>query len=672
MIFRELEFRLLMTRLTGLVKAYSGSPNPKGQQLNFFDTPAPAQPAPKTSSQPGDQPPAHEGKDVNQGVVVDTPQKLQALVEYLNSAKQISFDTETTSTDQMRAELVGIALAVEPDQGYYIPVGHTGGESPQLPLTEVLEAIRPALENPAIPKVGHNLKYDFVVLARYGLRPAPLAFDTMIAEWLTNPASHNLGLKNLAWVRQGIKMTNIVDLIGKGKNQLSMAQVPAEMAADYAAGDVRAVLWLIPELKKEMEERQAATLFHDLEMPLVPVLADIEMEGVALDADFLRQMSAGLRGRLAEIEVQIYQAVGQPLNLNSPQQLSVALFERLKIAPPDRTQKTATGFYSTSAEVLENLRGQHPAVDWILEYRELSKLRSTYLDALPGVVNPVTGRVHTSFNQTGSVTGRLASSDPNLQNIPIRTEIGRKVRQGFIASPGCVLLGIDYSQIELRIVAHMADDQAMLDAFRAGQDIHATTAAAIYSVPLEKVTPEQRRRAKAVNFGLIYGMSPFGLTRYADLTLAEAEDFVAAYFQQFPGVKTYLDGMRRLATEQGYVETLLGRRRYFPALKTLSDRNQRNREEREAINAPIQGTAADIMKIAMIRMPSALLQAGLAARLILQVHDELVLECPKSALTQTVRVAQEVMEGAYRLSVPLLTEARFGHNWGQMEKLSRA
>lgn len=670
-VFRELEFRLLMTRLTGLIKTYSGSTTPKGQQLNLFDASGPAQPVQATSSQPGDAQTAHVERNVNQGLLVDTPQKLQALVERLSSAAQISFDTETTSTDQMRAELVGISLAVEPGEGYYIPVGHTGGESSQLPLSEVLEAIRAPLENPAIPKVGHNLKYDFVMLARYGLRPAPLAFDTMIAEWLTNPASHNLGLKNLAWVRQGIKMTNILDLIGKGKNQLSMAQVPVDKAADYAAGDVRAVLWLMPELQKEMEERHATTLFRDLEMPLVPVLADMEMEGVALDVPFLHQMSAELAERLAEIETQVHQAVGEPFNLNSPQQLSVALFEQLKIVPPDRTQRTATGFYSTSAEVLENLRGQHPAVDWILEYREFSKLRSTYLDALPGEVNPATGRVHTSFNQTGSVTGRLASSDPNLQNIPIRTDVGRKVRQGFVALPGCVLLGVDYSQIELRIVAHMANDQAMLDAFRAGQDIHATTAATIYGVPLEKVAPEQRRRAKAVNFGLIYGMSPFGLTRYADLTLAEAEDFVAAYFEQFPGVKTYLDGMRRLATEQGYVETLLGRRRYFPGLKTLSDRNQRNREEREAINAPIQGTAADIMKIAMLRMPSAIVNAGLAARLILQVHDELVLECPQSELTQTARLAQEVMEGAYRLSVPLLTEARVGHNWGQMEKLNR-
>jgi DNA polymerase I len=667
-LFRELEFRTLLTRLAGITKSSSRSPITKKQQLNLFDTPASAQIA---SAQPLSALSVQIEKNINQGILIDTSKKLQDLVARLCSAEQIAFDTETTSTDQMQAQLVGIALAVEPDEGYYIPVGHNGNPSAQLPLQEVLEAIRPPLENPTIPKVGHNLKYDFVMLARYGLRPTPLAFDTMIAEWLTNPASHNLGLKNLAWVRQGIKMTNIVDLIGKGKSQLSMAQVPVEIAADYASGDVRAVLLLIPELRREMEERQAAALFCDLEMPLVPVLAEMEMAGVALDAVFLRQMSGELGGRLVELENLVYQAVGEPFNLNSPQQLSSALFEQLKITPPDRTQRTSTGFYSTSADVLESLRGEHPVVDWILEFRELSKLRSTYLDALPGEINPVTGRVHTSFNQTGSVTGRLASSEPNLQNIPIRTDIGRKVRQGFVASPGCVLLGIDYSQIELRIVAHMADDQAMLGAFRLGQDIHATTAASIYGVAIADVTPEQRRRAKAVNFGLIYGMSPFGLTRYAGLTLAEAEDFVAAYFRQFPGVKSYLDGMRRIATEQGYVETLLGRRRYFPALKTLSDRNQRNREEREAINAPIQGTAADIMKIAMIRLPAALVQAGVTTRMILQVHDELVLECPQSELTPTIRITQEVMEGAYPLSVPLLTEARVGKNWGQMEKLAR-
>jgi DNA polymerase-1 len=317
--------------------------------------------------------------------------------------------------------------------------------------------------------------------------------------------------------------------------------------------------------------------------------------------------------------------------------------------------------------VLESLSGKHPVVDQVLEYRELAKLKSTYLDALPLQVNPHTGRVHTSYNQTGSVTGRIASSEPNLQNIPIRTDIGRQVRQAFIAAPGMRLVAVDYSQVELRIVAHIAGDEAMLAAFRAGQDIHAATAAAIFGVPIHAVTREQRRHAKAVNFGLIYGMSAFGLTRSTDLTLAEAEDFVKAYFRQFPGVKRYLDGMRRQAAEQEYVETLMGRRRYFPGLKNQSNHNIRSREEREAINAPIQGTAADIMKLAMLRMPDALRKAGLTAHMLLQVHDELVLECPEAEALPTARVACSVMEGAYTLSIPLATEARSGKNWGEMK-----
>jgi DNA polymerase-1 len=535
----------------------------------------------------------------------------------------------------------------------------------------VLDALRKPLTDPNIPKIGHNLKYDFVMLARYGLRVAPLSFDTMIAEWLTNPASHNLGLKNLAWVRQGIKMTNIEELIGKGKKQITMAQAPISQVTQYAAADAEVVLRLEPELQRELEERSAINLFHSLEMPLVSTLADMEMEGVTLDASFLRQMSAELNERLIEIEGQIFAEVGMPFNLNSPQQLSSALFETLKIEPPDRSARTSSGFYSTSADILETLRGKHVVVDMVLEYRELSKLRSTYLEALPGEVNPATGRVHTSFSQTGSVTGRLASSEPNLQNIPIRSELGRQVRQAFVASPGHLLLAVDYSQIELRIVAHMAQDEAMLAAFHAGQDIHAATAAAIYGIPLSAVNKDQRRHAKAVNFGLIYGMSAFGLTRYTDLTLAEAENFVRAYFNQFPGVKSYLDGMRRLAAEQGYVETILGRRRYFPALKTLTDRNQRAREEREAINAPIQGTAADIMKIAMIRLPAALEQANLSARMTLQVHDELVLECPVEELARTAAQVQQVMAEAYTLRVPLQTEARYGQNWGQMNPVSQ-
>ncbi|MBI1855665.1 MAG: hypothetical protein HYR93_07355 [Chloroflexi bacterium] len=345
------------------------------------------------------------------------------------------------------------------------------------------------------------------------------------------------------------------------------------------------------------------------------------------------------------------------------------LFNRLRLEPPDKGRKTASGHYSTSADVLDALSGKHPVVDMVLEHRELSKIKSTYVDALPEAVDSKTGRVHTSYSQTGAVTGRLSSSNPNLQNIPIRTEEGRRVRNGFIAAKGNVLLSVDYSQIELRIVAHMAKDEGMLSAFRAGQDIHATTAAAIYNIPLEQVTKEMRRHAKAINFGLIYGMSSFGLMRSTELTLAEAEDFVKAYFRQFPGVKKYLDGIRELAAKQGYVETLLGRRRYFPALQSRQNVQMKNREEREAINAPIQGTAADIMKIAMLRIPPALKKAKLSAQMLLQVHDELVLEVPKAELENTVEVVKEVMESAYRLDIPLETEARSGPSWGEMKVL---
>jgi DNA polymerase-1 len=652
-IFRELEFRTLIGRLTALYPKYGKKAATPGQQLNLFE-----------SSEPIIQVAAPQQIAYR---VIDTPEALQELVSHLSGARRISFDTETTSTDQMRARLVGISLATEENLGYYIPVGHvpTLG-SQQLPLETVIEGLRGPMTDPKIEKVGHNLKYDFVMLARNGLRPAPLSFDTMIAEWLTNPNSRNLGLKNLAWVRLNYRMTEIEELIGKGKNQKEMKDVPIAEAAAYAAADAAIVLRLINELQPELETAKAASLMHDLEMPLVEVLADMEMAGISLDKDFLAKMSAELTVRMGECEQIVYEAVGESFNLNSTQQLSHALFDRLKLAPPGGTKRTASGFYSTSADVLEALRGKHPVVDSILEYRELSKLKSTYVDALPMEINPETDRVHTSYNQTGAVTGRIASSEPNLQNIPIRTEIGRQVRNAFIAAPGKYLLSVDYSQVELRIVAHMADDPAMLAAFLADQDIHAATAAAIYNVPLEKVTKDMRRTAKAINFGLIYGMSAFGLTNYSGLTLAESEDFVEAYFSRFPGVKRYLDGIRRTAARQGYVETLLGRRRYFPGLQTETNINVRNREEREAINAPVQGTAADIMKIAMLHLPKALKQAGLSARILLQVHDELVLECPQSELTETVALAQRVMEEAYLLKAPLRSEARYGSNWGTM------
>jgi DNA polymerase I len=654
-LFRELEFRSLLSRLETVEEAYGRRPSRTGQQLSFLEKKTPVEVSVEVDEAPGFG-----------AQIVDTPEALEDLTARLSEASLVAFDTETTSTSQMRADLVGISLAVEDDRGYYIPVGHQKDLGRQLSKELVFEALRKPFTDPHLPKVGHNLKYDYLILARNGLKVSPLAFDTLIAEWLSNPISRNLGLKNLAWVRLDLKMTEIVELIGKGKNQCTMAEVPIEKCALYAVADAVVVLKLMPLLKKDLSSSRAPELLEEIEMPLVPVLAEMEMAGVSLDVPFLNQMSAELNGRLAELEERVFKEVGEPFNINSTQQLSVALFDRLGLLPPDRTRRTISGHYSTSADVLEGLRGKHTVVDWILEYRELSKLKSTYVDALPLQINPETDRVHTSYNQAGTVTGRIASSDPNLQNIPIRTELGRKVRKAFIPKPGNSLLSVDYSQVELRIVAHMADDEAMLAAFRAGQDIHAATAAAIYGVPIESVNKDQRRRAKGINFGLIYGMSAYGLTRYTDLTLAESEDFMVAYFQQFPGVKRYLDGMRIQATEKGYVETLLGRRRYFPSLKEQRNYQVRSREEREAINAPIQGTAADIMKLAMIKTPGVLQAAGFSAKMLLQVHDELVLECPDEEIEAAAATVQEVMESVYELKAPLKTDARSGLNWDEM------
>jgi DNA polymerase-1 len=427
-------------------------------------------------------------------------------------------------------------------------------------------------------------------------------------------------------------------------------------------------LRLMPLLEAELKRiPKLRDLFVNIEVPLITVLADMEMAGIALDKNFFASFSVELDQRLTALEKKVFEAAGKTFNLNSTQQLSEVLFGSLHLSPPDRGRKTSSGHFSTAAGVLDEMSGQHPVVDMILEYRELSKLKSTYVDALPTQIHPEDGRVHTSFSQTTTVTGRLSSSDPNLQNIPTRTDLGRRVRRGFIADPGNVLVSLDYSQIELRIVAHMAGDEAMLNAFRAGQDIHATTAAAIYGVPLNEVTKEMRRHSKAINFGLIYGMSAFGLTRSTELTLAESQDFVKAYFKQFPGVKNYLDGIRKEAALNGYVETMLGRRRYFPNLKSGLNQVMKNREEREAINAPIQGTAADIMKIAMIKIPAALEQAGLHAKMLLQVHDELVLECLQTDLITVVGVVSDIMEHAHQMSIPLSTEARWGMNWDEMK-----
>lgn len=656
--FKEMEFRTLLSKVPGIsggvtesTEAAPKSAKTKSGQLTMFVN----QPQAVYSPQPSNI----------EVITIDTDDKLNDLVQELSKVKVISFDTETTDTEEMKAELVGISLAIKEGQGYYIPVGHTSGNN--LPIDRVISALTPSMTNAKIGKIAHNAKYDHILLARYGLITTPLTFDTMLAEFIIDPASRNLGLKNLAAFRLGEEMTHIEDLIGKGKKQISMADVAIETAANYAAADAETTLRLMPILLKELERVNGTKILNEIDMPLTVVLADIEMTGVLIDLPLFKELAQELGERLANIEKQVHESAGKTFNLNSPQQVSEVLFDHLRLKPMGR--KTATGFYSTAAGVLEDMREQHPILEMMLNYRELAKLKFSYADALPPAVDSKTGRVHTSYSQIGAVTGRISSNNPNLQQIPIRTEEGRRIRNGFIADDGNTLLSVDYSQIELRIVAHMAKDEAMLSAFRAGEDIHATTAAAIYDIELDQVNKDMRRHAKAINFGLIYGMSAFGLTRSTELTLAEAEDFVKAYFRKFPGVKTYLDGMRKQAADVGYVETLLGRRRYFPALQGKVNVQIKNREEREAINAPIQGTAADIMKIAMLKIPSALKAAGLKGKMLLQVHDELVLECPQSEIQKTAQVMRETMANAYPLSIPLETEARAGANWGEMSVL---
>jgi DNA polymerase I len=624
--------------------------------------------------------------DSTEVVLVRTEAQLAELVERLNQAQVISFDIETTSLDKMRAELVGLCLAVQSPVGYYIPVGHLDGEAQstsgqmnlfadsgahlaagQLPLQQVLDALRPPLTNPDIPKIAHNAKYDYTILDQYGLRVTPIGFDTMIAEWLTDPGSKHKGLKDLARHRLGIEMTDIDVLIGSGKKQRSFAEVAIEEAAPYGAADADITLRLVKPLRAEIEEKGLAKIL-DIEMPLIEILSDMEQAGIGVDLDFFEQMSQELAQRLGEVETAVFQIAGEPFNLNSSQQLSDILFGKLGL-PRDGVSKTKSGHYSTAASVLELLRSADTTgiIKLILEHRELGKLKSTYVDALPELVNPNTGRLHTSFNQTGAITGRIASSNPNLQNIPIRSEIGQQIRRGFVAKPGHYFLAVDYSQVELRILAHISQDAALLEAFRQGQDIHTTTAAAVYGIDVSDVDYNQRRFAKAVNFGLIYGMGAYRLSRDSELTLAEAENYIKEYFARFPGIQTYLDQTKEQAQRQGYVETLLGRRRYFPVFQGAGSRNQqaRMRAEREAINHPIQGTAADIIKIAMINLHKLLQPYG--AHMLLQVHDELLLEVPAAELDEVRDLVVTTMNSAYKLDVPLKVEASTGQNWLELK-----
>jgi len=590
--------------------------------------------------------------------IVDSTEALEQLAGELSAASSFVIDVETTGKDPMYAELVGISLSCQPGKACYVPVGHKVGT--QLPLPQVVERLKPFIEDASIAKAAHNGKYDMMVLAQHGIELKNLGFDTMIAAYLLGEKS--LGLKPLAFSKLGIEMTPISDLIGKGAKQISMAYVDIASAARYACDDANITGRLAQLLEAELREEGLWDLFAGVEMPLVPVLLGMERSGVALDIDSLWAMSQSVGQRMTELEAEIYNLVGHIFNINSTQQLGAVLFQELRL-PGGRRIKSG---YSTDASALEGLKGIHPIIEPLLEYRQLSKLKSTYIDALPALINYKTGRVHTSFNQTGTTTGRLSSSDPNLQNIPIRGELGRQVRQAFIAGDDWLLLSADYSQIDLRAMAHLSQDPHLIAAFERDEDIHNATASQVFGVPASEVTPDMRRVAKTVNFGVIYGMSEYGLEQATELSREEASRFISTYFERYPGVKEYLETTKRLVRERGYVETVLGRRRYIPEVHSPNGQ-VRAAAERMAINMPVQGTSADIIKLAMINLHQEMERRGLRSKMTLQVHDELLFEVPPEELGEMRALVAEVMPQAMKLSVPLKVEVKAGKNWGQMD-----
>ena len=581
----------------------------------------------------------------------------------IKTATLVAVDTETTSLDYMRAELVGISIAVEANQAAYIPFGHDYlGAPDQLSKDYVLESIKPLLENPEIKKVGQNLKYDMSVLAQHGIQLQGIAFDTMLESYVLDSVATRHDMDSLALKYLDQTTTSFTDVAGKGAAQITFNQVPLEEAGPYAAEDADITLRLHDALWPQVcNHPTLEKVFTEIELPLIPVLSRIERTGAKVDDTLLFTQSQELSERLAELETQAWDLAGQEFNLASPKQLGEILFTKLEIPV---LKKTAKGAPSTKEEVLQELALEYPLPKVILEHRGLAKLKSTYTDKLPTMINPATKRIHTSYHQAGTATGRLSSSDPNLQNIPIRTAEGRRVRQAFIASPGSKLVAADYSQIELRIMAHLSEDPSLLSAFAAGQDIHRATAAEVFAVETEAVTIDQRRSAKAINFGLIYGMSAFGLARQLNIGRKQAAEYIELYFARYPGVQNYMNNIRHSAAENGYVETVYGRRLYLPEINARNGM-LRQGAERTAINAPMQGTAADIIKIAMINVDSWLESSGLKSRMIMQVHDELVLEVPESELEVVKQGLTERMESAAELLVPLVVDVGVGDNWDE-------
>ncbi len=583
----------------------------------------------------------------------------QEMLAALQKCARFAFDTETTGLDPLRADLVGLSFAVTPGSAWYLPVGHRYlGVPEQLPLDRVLAAIRPLLGSPLHLKIGQNLKYDLLVLARAGIEAAGPFYDTMLASYLANPAAKSHGMDSLAAELLDYRTISYSEVAGSGKNKVCFDEVEVEKATVYAAEDADITLRLYEKLRPMVAEQQQEQLFNEVEMPLMQILAGMEQAGIRIDPDLLGKLSAELEKKLAVLEQQIHQMAGGPFNIGSPKQLGEVLFERLGLS---KGKKTKTG-WSTDVEVLNNLSEEHEIAAKILDYRSLAKLKGTYTDALPKLIHPETGRIHTSFNQAITATGRLSSSDPNLQNIPIRTEEGRRIREGFIPSEGCLLLSADYSQVELRILAHMADEPALKEAFARGEDIHRRTASEVLGLFPEMVTDEQRRQAKAINFGVIYGMSAFGLAKQLGIGRREAQQFIDTYFERYPGIRTFMDSCIAEARDKQYVTTLLGRRCAIPEINSKNGA-VRGYAERNAINYPVQGSAADIIKLAMVHIDRRLACEGLKTRMLLQVHDELVFDVPEKELKQATVLVREEMEGAVALTVPLLVEVGSGRNW---------
>lgn len=640
--------------------------------------------------------------------------ELDALVKRTQEAGAFVIDVETTDLDPLRADLVGIAIGLGNGEAYYIPVARAttvpppvpapkptarkAREKPQrslfeastetiavakeenipdeqhpfarLPLEIIREKLKGVLADDKVDKYAHNARYDWVVLERAGFLFRGLAFDTLIAAHLLEPSGQKLGLKELAFARFGVQMTEIEALIGKGKNQLSMSDISLDKVTQYACADADFTYRLYDLYHGQLRERGLDKLFYEIEMPLVPVIVDLERAGVLLDLDLLKKLSEEITARMTALEERIFDLCGTHFNLGSPVQLSDALFGKLGLSSHG-LERTRTGQISTAAGALESLRDQHEVIPLILEHRELAKLKGTYVDALPQLVHPETGRVHTSFNQTGAVTGRLSSSNPNLQNIPVRTELGRQVRRAFIAPKGSVLLSADYSQVELRILAHMSQDPNLLKAFADGEDIHTRTAALLFNVPPDQVTKDMRRLGKTINFGVVYGISDWGVAGRTELSLEDSRKLINQYYEKYGRVRDYLERTKAMARDQGYVESLLGRRRYFPELSSgrRLPIGVKNQSEREAINMPIQATAADIIKIAMVRLDTRLKEKRFRTRMILQVHDELVFEAPEQEVKTVVPIICETMENAYHLAAPLQVEVKVGGNWDEMEEI---